>query len=199
MTWLTLKRERYVPNSLSYSPDLLIWKIVLILDNTGAAGRAAVQISQIAKARYFIVTENEDTYAGLIQYGFTDDEIILWKDGGISNEIQRRTEGVGADIIFSYRMVDSNLLQECVLNLAPFARLILFGQRNSQLSALDGLSYPSELSVSFFDISDLCQRKPKIAARYTVSPPLQTRFLANEYLDCFTKVSNYMRMEKYQM
>ncbi|KAL8716996.1 MAG: hypothetical protein Q9225_005722 [Loekoesia sp. 1 TL-2023] len=138
---------------------------VLILDNTGAAGFAAMQVCRISGARFIVMTEKEDVYAGLLNSGFTDDELILCRDGNMSDEIQRRTEGRGADVLFGEHTADVIFLQDCALYLTPHARIILVGGRNSHLDGLNDWPISGELSISVFSIFDLCQRKPKTAAR----------------------------------
>ncbi|KAL8934982.1 MAG: hypothetical protein Q9216_005641, partial [Gyalolechia sp. 2 TL-2023] len=138
---------------------------VLILDNTGAAGFAAVQVCRGVKARFIFVTEKEDVYVSLHETGFSDDQIILCKDDNIVEEIQRCTKGLAVDIILSQSTVDGLLLQDCAVKLAPFARIILVGEGTSSFSGLDTLPNSSKLSVFRFDVFDICQRKPKTAAR----------------------------------
>ncbi|KAL8917449.1 MAG: hypothetical protein Q9208_007943 [Pyrenodesmia sp. 3 TL-2023] len=137
---------------------------VIILDNTGTTGLAAVQICRIIHANFIIVTEKEDLHAFLLDSGFTEDQIILCESENISYEIRRRTQGSGADVLFSENLAD-DILQDCALNIAPFGRVILVGGRTPHLNGLKEMSNSSELSVSVFDMVDLYQRKPKTAAR----------------------------------
>ena len=138
---------------------------VIILDNAGPAGLAAVQICQLAEADILIVTPSENTYAKLINFGILADRIILAEEGNIPTQVQRLTKGLGADVIFGSKAVDSILLQECAQSLAPYGRVVLFGGRSSRPEVLDSLPKSHGLSVSLFDMPDLCERRPRTAAR----------------------------------
>ncbi|KAL8720399.1 MAG: hypothetical protein Q9181_007916 [Wetmoreana brouardii] len=72
---------------------------VLILDNTGPAGLAAVHICRIAKAKYLIITEHREKCASLLNSGAADDQVILATNGDLASTIQRRTKDTGADTI----------------------------------------------------------------------------------------------------
>lgn len=127
-----------------------------------------MQICQIAKTKFLIISENDQTCTSLLQSGFSGDQIIHSKDANLSEEIQRLTGGYGADVIFSNKAVDNALLEECALNLPPCSRIILFGRRKDRSDTPNDLFNSSELSVSFFDVLDICHRKPKLAARYEI-------------------------------
>ncbi|KAL9009887.1 MAG: hypothetical protein Q9173_005125 [Seirophora scorigena] len=103
---------------------------VLVFDSTGAAGLAAVEVCRIIHANFIIITDKEDVHAGLLySSAFTDNDIILCNGGSILHAVQRRTRGIGADVIFS-RNTGDGMLQDCAPTLAPFARTILVGGHN---------------------------------------------------------------------
>ncbi|KAL8829841.1 MAG: hypothetical protein Q9170_005997 [Blastenia crenularia] len=118
---------------------------ILVFDNTGAAGLAAIQICRKVNVNFILLTGRKDVEEHLIGSGFKE----------------RR----GADIVFSASTIDGSLLQCCVLNLASFARITFVGERNTHLSDLNQLSNSKQLSMFVFDMLDICQRKPRIVAR----------------------------------
>ncbi|KAI4095111.1 MAG: hypothetical protein LQ344_001762 [Seirophora lacunosa] len=171
-----------------------ISETVLIFDNTGAAGLAAVEVCRIIHANFIIITDREDVHASLLHSsGFTDDDIILCKEGNILQAVQRRTRGIGANVIFGQNTGDG-MLQDCAPTLAPFARVILVGEHNPHVYGQNSIFSSGQLSVSVFDLRDLCQRKPKTAARYFFNVAYGPSIRSNERLDCFKNASSTTEM-----
>ncbi|KAL9595415.1 MAG: hypothetical protein Q9219_006458 [cf. Caloplaca sp. 3 TL-2023] len=137
---------------------------VVILDDTGTAGIAAVQFCRSVNANFIVISKNENFYASLIEAGFKNDQVLLFKGDDISHEIQRRTRGKGVDIILSQNSAEDTF-QACLSTLAPFARLIFIGGADAQPALSKSLSKGGDLSVFVFDILHLRQNKPQTVAR----------------------------------
>lgn len=86
------------------------------------------------------------------------------------------------------------MLQDCAPTLAPFARVILVGEHNPHVYGQNSIFSSGQLSVSVFDLRDLCQRKPKTAARYFFNVAYGPSIRSNERLDCFKNASSTTEM-----
>ena len=141
-------------------------EVALIIDGSGPAGLAAIQVCELSKASAIVVTSSKGTVDSLHRSGFPLDRILMPGQEDLVVQIRRATAGHGVDIVFCHNSVDQLLMHECFLSMAPLGRLVTYGGKNRSLDSLSGISISSRASSVFsFDITDLYLQKPKVLAK----------------------------------
>ena len=140
--------------------------VVLILDGTGAAGLAAIQICRVIKAQVLIVTQSEDDLSFLQTVGASPDEVIHCRNEEVAAQVYQRTNKHGVDAIFSCSNVDPDVARECWRAIAPLGRFIDFGRKDVlRRKVLDTLPLNRGANFFSFDLLEIYKSKPEILSR----------------------------------
>ena len=124
-----------------------------------------LQVCEIAKAKYLIVTKSEGTCQQLISGGTPEHYIHLAGEQNLSLAIERLTGATTAQVVLSSNTSDHDLLQERALNLESFGRVVIFGSSNTRVNLASILPSSLELTTCHFDIHNLCRVKPRVVGR----------------------------------
>lgn len=139
---------------------------VLILNGTGRAGIAAIQISQLANAKPFVAVDTAKEAEKLMRdFGLSKEQVLLPSKMSITSRLDALTGGHGADVVFSSGFVDAALARECWRRIAPFGRFVDSSRKNVlKRSALDTLPLHHGANYLSFDLLDLYRWRPQALA-----------------------------------
>lgn len=141
-------------------------EIVLILEGTGHAGVAAINIVNLIGA-VPVVAVGTETEAERIKakFGLPDKQVLLTSDPDMFSKLNKLTEQCGADVVFSSGFADASVAREAWRAIGMFGRFIDSGRKQGLArSALNTVPLRHGASYLSFDILDLCRSK-----RQTVS------------------------------
>ncbi|KKP02218.1 KR domain-containing protein [Trichoderma harzianum] len=140
---------------------------VLVLGNSGFAGAAAIKVAQLKGATVYAVAKTDDEAAFLEkQFGLKTENILRPSNGLVSEQLEKLTNGHGADVVFSAGSVDSNDAHEAWRTIASFGRFVDSGRKdNLSRNVLDGIPVQKSASYLPFDIIEALGSKPKLLAR----------------------------------
>ena len=139
---------------------------VLILDGTGAAGLAAIQICRVVKAQVLVVTQSEEDVSFLQTIGVSPGEVIHCRNEEVAAQVYHRTNKHGVDVIFSSSNVDADVARECWRAIAPLGRFIDFGRKDVlRRKVLDTLPLNRGANFLSFDLLEIYKSKPDILER----------------------------------
>ncbi|KAL8979778.1 MAG: hypothetical protein Q9205_004974 [Flavoplaca limonia] len=134
---------------------------VLILDSTGIAGLAAVQVCRKVHANFIIVCQKEENYTHLREAGYSEDQVVVFHNGNFSSEIEKLMGSVRVDVVFSGHVTD-DVVQNSIQVLAPYARIVLLGQRDRHRAFLKKSPDFGELTVFHLDMMEVCGAGPSL-------------------------------------
>lgn len=138
---------------------------VLVLNKTGFAGAAAIQIAQQKGANVYTVVETDDEVKFLIdQLDLDNNHIIKASDGLLSESFEAISGGHGADIVFSAGgSVDQHHAHEAWRCIAPFGRFLDSGRKGTLGGlVIDGLPIHKSASYLPFDILEIGKSRPEV-------------------------------------
>jgi NADPH:quinone reductase-like Zn-dependent oxidoreductase len=144
---------------------------VVIFDNMGAVGQAAVQLCSVLRANAIMVTSSAATEAYLREKstsstaeGFGFKTSIVDQPSNIKAEGRMR-DGSGIDIIFCSTTTDEGTVMEWSRFMAPMGRIVTLGRSNDYRTASAGLSASTRgLSCFQFDLATKLKHRPQIVA-----------------------------------
>ncbi|XXH01498.1 hypothetical protein Hte_007858 [Hypoxylon texense] len=138
---------------------------VVIIDDIGTVGSAAIQLCRILKANAIVVTGSAATES-ICRSGLLAGENIIYKDRHLSEKINSATAGKGIDILLCSTTADELMVAECGQMLAPLARIVTIGRPGDGKLEFTGLPFDSKaLSLFHFDPVNVIQLRPQIATR----------------------------------
>lgn len=146
---------------------------MLILDSTGIAGLAAVQVCRQVHANFIIVCQMEENYTHLREAGYSEDQVVVCHNGDFSIGIEKLTGPARVDVIFSGHVTD-DVVQDSIHVLAPYARIVYLGQRDRNRTFLNESPDFGGLTVFHLDMMEVCHRKPRTASRYSLAAVTDT-------------------------
>ncbi|KAH6603957.1 polyketide synthase [Trichoderma cornu-damae] len=140
---------------------------VLVLNNSGFAGAAAIKVAQLNGATaYAVAKTNEESEFLQKQFGLTSANIIKPSNGLVSEQLDNLTNGHGADVVFSAGGVDASDAHEAWRLIAPFGRFVDSGRKdNLSRNVLDGIPVQRSASYLPFDIIDALGARPKLLSK----------------------------------
>ncbi|KAI1317532.1 reducing type I polyketide synthase [Xylariaceae sp. FL0255] len=141
---------------------------VVILEGTGPAGIAAIQICLINKAVPIIVTNSSSTMKYLVGDPMFDSCQIIGEHGlgSVAPSILQASDGKGIDIILSSTTSNEAYLAECMSCMAELGRAVSIRSGN-QIDQLRANVRGNTTSLTFmqFEPNLLVRRRPQIAAK----------------------------------
>ncbi|KAH9209743.1 putative polyketide synthase [Leptodontidium sp. 2 PMI_412] len=140
---------------------------VVILHNTGTSGVAAVKIAQANGAIPYVIVDSADESHFLQEYlGLKPEQILQYSaDGSTWKMLGDRTNGHGADVVFSTGNADANFAREAWRYIARFGRFIDAGRKDVlRRKALDAVPAQRGASYMAFDVVDLLEGRPETLA-----------------------------------
>lgn len=137
---------------------------VLIMNSTGVAGAAAIRISQMMKAKTFVLAESEEEAQNIVaQYSTPRNQVHTTIDTTIPTQIGSITNGRGIDVVFSCAYTDGAISRECWRHITPFDRFVDFGRKNIlKRSVLDTLPLHQGAHYLAFDLLDIFTYKTEL-------------------------------------
>lgn len=142
---------------------------VLILPNTGTSGVAAIKVAQAAGAVPYVIASTAaeiDFLQG--ELGLDANQILQdFDDDSVLEKLKRRTDGHGADVVFSSGTTDVNLAREAWRSVARFGRFIDGGRKDVlRRNALDAVPVQRGALYLPFDLINLYEDRPKTLAKF---------------------------------
>ena len=143
--WVTLKPKALTFVEAAAMPLVLItaWgalfekgnlqkgQTVLIHAGAGGVGHVAIQLAKIKGARVITTVSSEEKAEFVKSYGA--DEVVLYKENGFIDEVNRLTDGVGCDLVID--TVGGDVFKDSVFVTRYFGRLItLLGVESQDLA-----------------------------------------------------------------
>ncbi|KAK5999099.1 Reducing polyketide synthase DEP5 [Cladobotryum mycophilum] len=140
---------------------------VLVLNNTGFAGAAAIRVAQLKGATpYAVVKTDEEIDFLKKQLGLGNSHIIKASNGPISEQLEKLTNAHGADVVFSAGSVDSGDAHEAWRCIASFGRFLDSGRKhNLSRNVLDGIPVQRSASYMPFDLVEMYQSRQQLLSR----------------------------------
>lgn len=141
---------------------------VLVLNKTGFAGAAAINIAQRMGANLYAVAKTDEEIHFLQhQLRLDASHIIKPSDGLVSERLEQLTDGHGADVVFSAGgSVDKAAAHEAWRCIAPFGRFLDSGRKGAlSRTVLDGVPIQRNASYMPFDILDIYRSRPDLVSK----------------------------------
>ncbi|KAF2006636.1 putative polyketide synthase [Amniculicola lignicola CBS 123094] len=136
---------------------------VLIHLGSGAMGQAAIQLAQWIGADIYTGVGSEEKRQFLAdRYGIPPDHIFNSRSTAFAQEIQRKTNGRGVDVVLNTLAGDGLAASwECI---GSFGRFVELGKRDVlENSKLSMGKFDKNVSFSVVDVSILMYERPKLA------------------------------------
>ncbi|EFQ35948.1 KR domain-containing protein [Colletotrichum graminicola] len=140
---------------------------ILVLHNTGAIGVAAIKVAEARGATAYIVAKTNEEIDFLSKtLGLPQEQIIQSSVSTVSSQIEKLTNGHGADIVFSAgSAIDSKDATEAWRCIGRFGRFVDAGRKDVlSRNALD--TFPTRRGALYmpFDMLDLLEARPEAVA-----------------------------------
>ncbi|CZS93691.1 hypothetical protein WAI453_001171 [Rhynchosporium graminicola] len=137
---------------------------VLILQGTGLAGAAAIQVTKALGGTPFVVVDTEAQVTSIAsQFSLATENVLLATD---MLQLKKKHGRFDIDVIFSAGWVNAGLARESWRHIAPFGRFVDCGRKNVlSRSALDTIPIARGANYMAFDMLDLYAWKPEILSR----------------------------------
>jgi len=107
----------------------------LILAGAGGVGQLLIQIAKLRGARVITTVSTREKEAIVRSLGA--DEVILYNERPIDEEVKRITAGKGVQV--AYDSVGAATYMQCLKSLAPLGYLVLYGNSSGAVPAIDPL------------------------------------------------------------
>lgn len=134
---------------------------ILIHSGAGAVGQAAIALAQYLKAGRIFVTVGSVEKRALVRELFQIPDENIFSSSGLnfSNQILRKTNGQGVDVVLN--SLSGDALQESCSLLAPFGRFIEIGKKDLISNArLEMGCLERNATFTTVDLTLLAKRKP---------------------------------------
>ncbi|RYP49852.1 hypothetical protein DL768_004507 [Monosporascus sp. mg162] len=141
---------------------------VVIVDNMGPVGLAAIQLVLALRGEPIVITTSPATESFLCNSGLLQSKYVIPShDNDLSSRIHEATAGRGIDVLLcSTGSGGSFMVEESVRNMAPLGRIAAVGQGPGIGSGITNLTAHIEgLSYFYFDIADIIRWRPRDVAR----------------------------------
>ncbi|PNY24582.1 LOW QUALITY PROTEIN: Polyketide synthase [Tolypocladium capitatum] len=137
---------------------------VLVLNNTGFAGVAAIKVAQLKGAIPYAVVRTDDEAIFLENRLALDaSQVIKSSDGLVTERLEQLTNGHGADVVFSSSSVDAGASHEAWRHIAAFGCFLDSGRKNNLgRVVLDGIPVQRGARYMPFDILEINQSHPEL-------------------------------------
>ena len=116
---------------------------LVVLGATGGVGSACVQIGKATEARVIAVVSTAGKAERLQALGA--DHVVALADGPLAEQVQRLTDGKGADVVLD--TVGGDLTGQAVSSLASFGRVVHLGYSAGTRLTIDSLDLISKPST----------------------------------------------------
>ena len=140
---------------------------VLIIDDMGSVGQAAVQVCRRLGVRCLVVTSSVATkdYMRRGDEAGSTEIILSYGSSSLSAQIESATAGAGTNIVMSSATAHRGTIIECGRTLAPFGRMVTVGHSNDYRSVSTDLPVGTR-NLSFFqvDLANLIKHRPRVVA-----------------------------------
>ncbi|KAK2761661.1 Type I Iterative PKS [Arachnomyces sp. PD_36] len=136
---------------------------ILIHSAAGAVGQAAVALAQYLKAGGIFVTVGSAEKRALLRERFQipDENIFSSRDLSFSDQILRKTNGQGVDVVLN--SLSGDALQKSCSLLAPFGRFVEIGKKDLISNArLEMGCLENNATFTTVDLKLLAKRKPAV-------------------------------------
>ncbi|KAI0017755.1 KR domain-containing protein [Xylariomycetidae sp. FL0641] len=139
---------------------------VLIPNNTGFAGAAAIMVAHLQGAMPLVMAQTDDERAFLTQHLKVNEGHILDAfDSLLWERIGQLTLGRGPDVVFSSSGVEPSTAREAWRHIAPYGRLVDSGRKdNVSRNVIDHNPFRRGASYMPFDFVDIYQAQPELLA-----------------------------------
>jgi acyl transferase domain-containing protein/NADPH:quinone reductase-like Zn-dependent oxidoreductase len=135
---------------------------ILIHSATGGTGQMALQLAQSIGAQTFVTVGTEEKRKLLIEsFGVPEENILYSRDTSFAQELLRRTDGRGVDVVLNSLSGGSLLASwECV---APFGRFIELGKADIQANSNLPMSrFFGEISFHAVAVDYIVEHRPAL-------------------------------------
>ncbi|KAH7322511.1 reducing type I polyketide synthase [Stachybotrys elegans] len=161
---------------------------ILIHSAAGAVGQAAVMLAQRAGATVFAtVGSAKRKELVMSQYGVPAENIFSSRDTSFGDNIRRRTNGRGVDIVLN--SLAGELLHETWTCLAPFGRFVEIGKRDFEQNSRLQMA-PFVQSVSFFAVDLLNLNRDRPVTLQRVVKAVMDLFYSGQ-INAVTPITNF--------
>lgn len=140
---------------------------VLIMDNMGSVGLAALQICRIHRANVTVITSSPASHEVLCTMaGLSTDQIIDTRQSILSVGINRVSAGKPVDVILCSAATDYDTIVELNQALAPFGRIVTVGSSPNSFSQTASIRRTiTSISSFHFSLVELLRKRPKTIER----------------------------------
>ena len=157
-------------------------ELVLILEGSGAAGAAAVQVTQQLGGIPYVAVESEtEAEAVKTGLGILDNHILVTPNGSKLVRFKELTGSVGPNVVFSSGVTNPALAREAWRFLAPFGRFVDSGRKEVLAREMtDNVPFRRGANYLSFDILGLYHYVPQLlsATLKVLSSIYQQRLIA---------------------
>ena len=145
-------------NVLALAGRLTPGETVVVHAAAGGVGTTAVQVARLLGAGRVVGTVGDDAKAGVVRE-LGADAVINYRREPVADRVLELTDGKGADVILD--SVAGELFQQSLRCLAPFGRLVVFGQASGQPgTALSGDFYPRNQALVGYSTGSYRRLRP---------------------------------------
>lgn len=149
--------------SLRNAANLQEGESILIHSGAGAVGQAAVSLAQYLKAGEIFVTVGSEEKRALMREHFQipDENIFSSRDLHFSDQILRKTNGYGVDVVLN--SLSGDALQKSCSLVAPFGRFVEIGKKDLISNARLEMGY-LERNITFttVDLTLVARKRPAV-------------------------------------
>ncbi|RYP67427.1 hypothetical protein DL771_007258 [Monosporascus sp. 5C6A] len=141
---------------------------VVIVDNMGPVGLAAIQLVLALKGDPIVITTSPATESFLGNSGLLQSKYVISShDNDLSSRIHDATTERDIDVLLcSTGVAGSFIVEECVRNMAPLGRIVTVGRGPRIGSVIPNLTARIQaLSYFHFDIADIIRWRPRDVGR----------------------------------
>lgn len=149
---------------------------VVIIDEVGAVGLAAVQLCCMIGASVIVITSSKDTQMLLMDNGLVNEacRVVLWdhnedgRDACLRRQVQQELASLrgGIDTVLCCASVHSGFIVDSMVPfLSSLARIVIVGASDMRNSFFTMLPTYQPLHVSFFQLKDVLKNRPRVMSR----------------------------------
>ncbi|WEW58624.1 hypothetical protein PRK78_004092 [Emydomyces testavorans] len=139
---------------------------VLILDDIGPAGAAAIRLSQLMGANTFVAVRTETDAQRIVSTFDLPEARVVTGFNGTATQINATFGPGGIDVLFCAGSSSQSVVRECWRHIAPFGRVVVCGRKNVlKRGVIDTVPLNHGASYFSFDVLDLYQHRPAVLGR----------------------------------
>ncbi|RYP76535.1 hypothetical protein DL770_007206 [Monosporascus sp. CRB-9-2] len=139
---------------------------VLILEGTGLAGAAAIEIAKVLRAIPHVMTSDERQVASVMQrYGLARKQVLA-SSNELLSLLHRPNGRSEMDVIFGSGLTPDMTIREAWRAIAPFGRFVHYGKKNVlKRGSRDPVPFYRGANYYSFDVLELHRLKPAVTAQ----------------------------------